>query len=85
MSQISAQSQYTFTVTTTQTATGNSDHITGMAYSQNGMSDALASQIILALQTITPPVGLTLAAVVTKQDVTDTVYTTGYANPLTFT
>lgn len=85
MSQTNSQSQYSFNIATTVTASGNTDQTTWTAYSQNGMTDTLASQIIWALRGITPPAGMTISATVSKQDVTDVVYTTGYVNPLTFT
>lgn len=86
MSSTSSQSQYSFQVTTTLTGTGNYDQNTFYCYSQNGMSDTLASQIVEALRGITPPAGTTIQATVNKQDATTTVYSTNYTtNPISFT
>ncbi len=86
MSSTSSQSQYEFQVTTADTATGNSDVATFCCYSQNGMSDTFASQIVQALRGITPPTGSSIKATVSKQDATTTVYSTNYTtSPVSYT
>ena len=50
------------------------------------MTDALASQIVTAINAITTPAGVTINATVDKQAITDVSYSTGYGtNPITFT
>lgn len=85
MSATNLQSQYTFQVIATVTATGNYDRATWVSYSQNGMTDTLANSIIQALAGIAMPTGMTMQATVTKADVSTTNYTTTYSNPITFT
>lgn len=85
MSTSNQQSQYTFQVIATVTATGNYDKAVWTSYSQNGMTDSLANSILQALNGVAMPAGMTMQATVTKNDVTTVTYVTGYANPITFT
>ena len=84
MSQTSNQTIWTFQITTSN-ANGY-DMTTLNAYSQNGMTDAWASDIYQALTAVKPPAGCQLQVSVSKQGVVDTVYTTDTSTtPITFT
>lgn len=86
MSTTSTGDEYTFTLTTTQTASGNHDVASWNCYSSNGMSDAFASAIYEALAAVVPPTGCTLQISVSKQGISNTTYTTNTTvNPITFT
>lgn len=64
MSSTSSETQYEFTLTTAQAGTGNQDVSTFYCYSQNGMNDTLASEIVEALRALTPPPGSTITCTV---------------------
>lgn len=84
MSSVSISTQYMFMVTTGPA--GSQDMNTFYCYSQNGMSDALASQIVEALRGIVPPAGTAIQCTVVKQAATTTEYATDYTtNPINFT
>lgn len=84
MSQTFNQTTYTF-----QLQTSNSygyDLVDWTAMTQNGMTDEWANAIYQALKAIVPPAGCQLLISVSKQNVIDTVYSTGTdTNPVTFT
>lgn len=84
MSQTFSQTIWTFQLTTSNT--NGYDMATLNAYAQNGMTDEWANAIYQALNGVTPPAGCQLQITVSKQDVSDTQYTTGTGtNPVTFT
>ena len=84
MSSTYQQTAYSFQL---QTSNANGyDLVDWNAYAQNGMTDEWANAIYQALKGITPPAGCQLQITVSKQDITDTSYTTSTAtNPITFT
>ncbi len=84
MSQIFNQTIYSF-----QLQTSNDDGydlVDWTAMTQNGMSDEWANAIYQALKAVVPPAGCRLDVSVSKQNVIDTVYSTGTdTDPVTFT
>ncbi|MER6350681.1 hypothetical protein ABT186_02195 [Streptomyces sp. NPDC001634] len=85
MSQTTNQNQYNFDIKVSDSAGGNYGDIIGTLNDAQGMTDALANQIVKAINAITTPAGVTINATVDKQTVTWVSYSTGYGtNPITF-